>query len=85
MAMKRLKDGVYLQCRICSLPGLLSTHSVFIMAPVRHDFCVIAYVMERVSDRRLLMHDLWGSVFCEGRAGAWAFWHDFKTSRESRP
>lgn len=30
---------------------LLSTHAFFIMAPVRRDFCVVAFVMERVSDR----------------------------------
>lgn len=51
--MKGLKDSVYLQRRVCNLPGLLNAHSVFIMALVRYDFCVIAYGMERVADRRL--------------------------------
>lgn len=35
------------------MPGLLNAHSVFITALVRYDFCVIAYGMEHVADRRL--------------------------------
>lgn len=50
-----------------SLAGLLGTHSRFIMAPVRHDFCVIACVMGHVSERRLLMCNLWGNLFHQGR------------------
>lgn len=67
------------------MSGPLSTHSLFIMVLVRHDFYVIIYITERLSDRRLLKHDFWGNIVHEGRADAWTFWPDFKISGESRP